>query len=59
MRLRRAAASVQTRTVDPPANHRSGFHHAQRIVKQCRGKDLVFSTDVQAAIKEAGFILLR
>ena len=28
-------------------------------VKQCRGKNLFFSTDVQAAIKEAGLILLR
>ena len=26
------------------------------VVKQCRGKNLVFSTDVQAAIKEADII---
>ena len=29
------------------------------VVKQCRGKNLFFSTSVQAAIKDAGFILLR
>ena len=42
-------------------------HGAERVdlegsripVKQGRGKNLFFSTDVQAAIKEAGFILLR
>ena len=29
------------------------------VVKQCRGKYLFFSTSVQAAVKDAGFILLR
>ena len=32
--------------------------HLADVVKQCRGKNLFLSTDVQAAIKEAGFIVL-